>query len=568
MSKLFWRALKGVPAVAVSSILAANSAFAQTAPTTEVNSVDNSLEQINRYQDSSGQPMSQVTNVNQLRDVSPADWAYEALRSLVDRYGCIAGFPNQTYRGSQALTRYEFAAGLNSCLNQIERLIASSEAVVREDIDTINRLTQEFEAELATLGGRIDSLESRTAFLEDNQFSTTTKLKGEVIFAVADTFGDVQETEENPITGEDEVVSDEDPTQTTFSDRVRLNFDSSFYGEDRLRVRLEAGNVPEFNDSTGFDSTRLAFDIPEGNTVAIDDLYYSFPLFDGKFKGYVGANGLNVDDIFYTANPLLESSGTGALSRFGRYNPLTTRGVEGAGLGATANLGEKLSVTGLYLTDNAADPSDGEGVANGSFSTGAQVKFSPNENLDVALNYLYKYQQGGTLGDDATNSVNLTGSTASGLARVPFRETVFNPDTGEFELGDSIATRSHNVGLGANFQLGEKILLAGWGGGSFASDVNGDGDAILYTANLNVSLLDVGKEGAVFSLAGGIPPNLIKNEGGEEDEDTTFLFEAQYKYPVNDNISITPGAYYVLSPEGNSDNEDQIVGVLRTTFEF
>ena len=36
--------------------------------------------------------MSQVTNVDQLRDVSPTDWAYEALRSLVDRYGCIAGF--------------------------------------------------------------------------------------------------------------------------------------------------------------------------------------------------------------------------------------------------------------------------------------------------------------------------------------------------------------------------------------------------------------------------------------------------------------------------------------------
>jgi hypothetical protein len=564
MSKLFWRALRGVPAVAITSVLAANAAFAQTAPTTEVNSVNNSLEQINQYQDSSGQPMSQVTNVNQLRDVSPADWAYEALRSLVDRYGCIAGFPNQTYRGNQALSRYEFAAGLNSCLNQIERLIASSEAVVREDIDTINRLSQEFEAELATIGGRIDSLESRTAFLEDHQFSTTTKLKGEVIFAVADTFGDV-EGEEDPITNESD---EEDPTETTFSDRVRLNFDSSFYGKDRLRIRLQAGNVPEFNDSTGFDSTRLAFDNNNGNTVEIDDLYYSFPLFDEKFKGYIGANGLNIDDIFYNANPILESSGTGALSRFGRYNPLTNRGVEGAGLGATANLGEKLSVTGLYLTDNAADPSDGEGVANGSYNAGAQIKFSPNENLDVAVNYLFKYQQGGTLEEDPTNSVNLTGSTASSLARVPFRETEFNPETGEFELGDSIATRSHNVGLGANFQLGEKILLAGWGGGSFASDVNGDGDAILYTANLNVSLLDVGKEGAVFSLAGGIPPNLIKNEGGEEDEDTTFLFEAQYKYPVNDNISITPGAYYVLSPEGNSDNEDQIVGVLRTTFEF
>ena len=101
------------------------------------------------YQDDLGQ----VTNVNQLRDVAPTDWAYEALRSLVDRYGCISGFPNQTYQGSQPLSRYEFAAGLNSCLNQIERLIASQGSVAGEDLETIQRLSQEFESELATLGG-------------------------------------------------------------------------------------------------------------------------------------------------------------------------------------------------------------------------------------------------------------------------------------------------------------------------------------------------------------------------------------------------------------------------------
>ena len=68
-------------------------------------------------------PMDQVTNVSQLSDVSPGDWAYEALRNLVERYGCIAGYPDGTFRGNRAMTRYEFAAGLNSCLQQIERLI-------------------------------------------------------------------------------------------------------------------------------------------------------------------------------------------------------------------------------------------------------------------------------------------------------------------------------------------------------------------------------------------------------------------------------------------------------------
>ena len=62
-------------------------------------------------------PMAQVTSVSQLSDVQPTDWAFQALQSLVERYGCIAGYPDGTYRGNQATTRYEFAAGLNACLD-------------------------------------------------------------------------------------------------------------------------------------------------------------------------------------------------------------------------------------------------------------------------------------------------------------------------------------------------------------------------------------------------------------------------------------------------------------------
>ncbi len=179
LSKVQWVKPTFQAAVVTSLLGVSNSVFAQT-------TVEDKIQQIQQYsQQGPTKSLKQVTNVNQLRDVSPTDWAYEALRSLVDRYGCIVGYPNQTYRGSRALSRYEFAAGLNSCLNQIERLIASSEAVIREDLETLKRLAQEFEAELATIDGRIDNLESRTAFNEDHQFSTTTKLAGEVIFGLA-----------------------------------------------------------------------------------------------------------------------------------------------------------------------------------------------------------------------------------------------------------------------------------------------------------------------------------------------------------------------------------------------
>ncbi|MEO1690948.1 MAG: iron uptake porin, partial [Cyanobacteria bacterium J06631_6] len=153
MNKIIGNLLLACPAAAVFVLGSQLQASAQSA----VGDNSQLLNQINSYgQEGQAVPRNQVTNVNQLRDVSPTDWAYEALRSLVDRYGCISGFPNQTYRGDQPLSRYEFAAGLNSCLNQIERLIASQDAsVAPEDLDTVNRLGEEFEAELSAIGGRV-----------------------------------------------------------------------------------------------------------------------------------------------------------------------------------------------------------------------------------------------------------------------------------------------------------------------------------------------------------------------------------------------------------------------------
>ncbi|MEM7760712.1 MAG: iron uptake porin [Cyanobacteria bacterium P01_A01_bin.40] len=541
MAKLFWQTLKVAPVVFAASLFAASGASAEQVSGNQ-QGVEQTLEQINNYRQlGQNNSQSQVTNVNQLRDVSPTDWAYEALRSLVDRYGCIAGFPNQTYRGSQPLTRYEFAAGLNSCLNQIERLIASQGSVSQEDLDTLNRLSQEFEAELATVGGRVDELESRAAVLEDNQFSTTTKLNGEVIFAVIDSFSDVD--------GQD------DPTETTFSDRVRLNFDSSFTGKDRLRTRLEAGNVIEFDEEIGeggigLDSARLGFDANNDNDIEINDLYYRTRLFDDKITLYAGTEGLDINNIFDVHNPVLASSGTGALSRFSRRNPIIYRagGSEGSGIGGSVKfLDDKVTVTALYLTEDGEsnEPDEGEGIFNGSFTTGAQIEFDPIENLSVGLVYLRSFQ--------TEEDVNLTGSTGSELAEEPFGDV----DTSADQFGLS---SSFDVGR-FNFTLNGAVSLADELGGA-------DNSATLYTVFGSVSFLDLVKEGSALSVGGGVVPTVVENDSplGEDDE-TPFLVEALYKYPVNDNILITPGAYVLVNPDGN-DDDAIVVGVVRTTFKF
>jgi S-layer homology domain len=53
--------------------------------------------------------IAQTTPLSQLSDVQPTDWSFEPLRSLIERYSCLAGYPDNTYRGNRVLTRYEFA---------------------------------------------------------------------------------------------------------------------------------------------------------------------------------------------------------------------------------------------------------------------------------------------------------------------------------------------------------------------------------------------------------------------------------------------------------------------------
>ncbi len=329
--------------------------------------------------------MDQVTNVSQLQDVEPTDWAYEALRSLVERYGCIAGYPDGTFRGNRALSRYEFAAGLNACLLQIEKLIAASSAdfVTKEDLATLQRLIDEFGAELATLRTRVDNLEGRTAFLESHQFSTTTKLAGEAIFAVADAFGGIG-----------------DDVNTVFHDRVRLNLLTSFTGKDRLRTRLQVGNaVPllglggsaanpnSFNGSIASaqrtNEGRFTYDGSNGNAnnndVFLDVLDYRFPLGDKLTVTLTAANGLH---HYYadTVNPYFEGNGGGnnALSRFAERNPIYRIGPLGAGVGLNYKISNALKLDLGYLSNTANNPGDDNGVFNGNYSGLAQLVFGTN----------------------------------------------------------------------------------------------------------------------------------------------------------------------------------------------
>jgi porin len=191
---------------------------------------------------------SQMTSVNQLADVQPTDWAFQALRALVARYGCMTGYPDQTFRTQRSLTRYEFAAGLNACLHQLNQRLAgaTAEFVETDALQTLQRLQAEFAAELTTLRGRVDTLEARTATLEAQHFSTTTKLTGQVLFSV----NGGEFAGESIIDPAGRVLADQDLSPTVLY-RVALDLNTSFTGTDLLKIRLDTGSNGANDNVTG-----------------------------------------------------------------------------------------------------------------------------------------------------------------------------------------------------------------------------------------------------------------------------------------------------------------------------
>jgi len=63
-----------------------------------------------------------------LSDVQPTNWAYAAIQSLNDKYGCVAGYPNGTFKPTQATTRAEAAALVNACVDRISEFQSAADA--------------------------------------------------------------------------------------------------------------------------------------------------------------------------------------------------------------------------------------------------------------------------------------------------------------------------------------------------------------------------------------------------------------------------------------------------------
>lgn len=491
-------------------------------------------------ENATSETMERVNSVSQLSDVQPTDWAFVALQNLVERYGCIVGYPDSTYRGNRAISRYEFAAGLNACLNRINELISTNQLtnyITKDDLATLDKLQAEYQTELATIRGRLDLIEARVSSLEAQQFltKTTTIFGGEVIFAMTGAAGG-----DPPGKGENNVV---------FNQLTRLGLVSTFTGKDRLRLELSTGNFSErgFSSFEGFntDMTLLSYQGGLANKIQLDKLEYRFAAFGDRIVFTIRPVGFSLSSIL-TANSPYFDAGRGAISRFAEASPLFKIGNLDAGVGFDWLVSDTVRLQFAYGTGNSNIPSKGGGVFGSNRSAlGVQLLAKPAANVLTGLAYINAYSSDGRL-DTFTGSFN---ADTSGLLNEP--------------------AQIHGISGTLQWRITPKITFATWGGLVFSNSLTSDASATTTTYLLSLGLSDpFGREGDLLAFLIGQPPKLVNGEGVQEDEATSLHLETFYRFRITDNLSISPGFFIVTKPEHNPDNNAILIGTIRTTFRF
>ncbi len=480
--------------------------------------------------------LDQVTSVTQLSDVRPTDWAFQALQSLVERYGCIAGYPNGTFRGNRSATRYEMAAALNACLDQISDRFAS-----KADLDAVKALQDEFAAELATLRGRVDGLESRVATVEAQQFSTTTKLSGIASFVVQ--YGDT--TRDGFINPSSGAVTNTGTTRASAIGAVILDFNTSFTGSDLLQTSLFTGNNGAdaivglgLDPGTNFvtqGSNALTF---YPSNVSLFRLAYTFsPLKDVSltlgpqlypndfldFNTYANNPFGDFQSFFFTNNPLIITF------------PLNLSGGAGGGLSWNPDNGP-FTARAAYIAGNGeqatADANNG-GLFGDPYQATAELEYSQNFGSDDQNNFAVRLQY--------TNSAT-------------------------FDFAQNA------IGVNAEATFGQFGIFGRYGY-SFASLYGTTGDNNDFNAQTwmaGAGVKDLFVEGSLLGAAVGQPfiSNLPATNSFGQNTGTQTNVEAFFRFPVGDNISLTPSITFIDNA-GNIANQPLLIqGAMRATFSF
>jgi hypothetical protein len=253
------------------------------------------------------------------------------------------------------------------------------------------------------------------------------KVSGEVLFGSASY-------------GRGTLKADQANSQTVFDNRVRINIETKLTSHDKLKLKLETGNSTPLNSNlTGTNMTRLGYDGAKSN-INLTSLQYQFPISD-RTQAIIEITGSSYSENLDNFNPALASSSTGAISRFGRYQPIYRLSNDGSGLTIKHQFSPEWSASASYTAPSlTAAPPNNLGFFGGANAVIGQVKYEPNKDLKVGLTYARSYHPQGS---------GVTGSTGSLAANNPFN--------GE-------PTAAQHYGINASHQIGQDVVISGWWG--------------------------------------------------------------------------------------------------------
>jgi hypothetical protein len=463
--------------------------------------------------------LGQVRSVTELQDVQPSDWAYQAVKGLVEKYGVISGYGDRIFRGNQPLSRDQFAAVLNQVLTKIEQLfIAGDLGKIREDAATLRRLQTSYGNILQGERDRTTALELLTAKLENQQFSTTTRLTAQLVTA----------------------LSDGSNAGTTALARIHLTLDTSFSGSDLLRTELEAGtnSGDAISKSQNRGSNRLGTVgiLADGggldyvavpNTVQISKLYYRFR--PANTLTLTVGTRLNPRD-FIDYNRFANDSLTNFSSSFFMSNPLIVQnqvdrpGGAGAALSWQPSKASPFTIRTLYVATNPeqSNVAGSNGERFGDRNQGSvELEYAFNKNLVTRLQYT-----AATVNSTAINAVGFNFEWA--LKR-------------QFAVFGRVGVGSYN---GFNSALSQTLNLTP------------------VTWAIGATARNIGIPGSVAGLAIGMP--FIEQDLGNA---TQTNLEAYYSFNLNDRVSFSP-ALLMVSNSNNRSVGTVWEWVLRLVYAF
>jgi hypothetical protein len=498
-------------------------------------------------------------------DLQPEDWAYQALVNLLQLHRCGAagnGAP-PTWIGQRSLSRFEAAALLQGCLSSITA-----------PTDAVRGLLQDLAPELELLRSRQITLEKQLDLLAAQVFSPTTRLSiesfwvaggnsysGNAINSGANTFSVANEL--GP--GDRSVPL---RNALSFNYDIRLNFSTSWTGDDLLYTRLRAGNFTG-SGFDGFGSINMAtLDAAYGigPLIRIDRLYYKWPV-GRSLSLMVGPRLRNTEvlgfrpqaydgilDFFTLAGaPAVYNKATGAGFGFSWKQPVAK--------------GRPYLVGGFsYVAERGQSGFPGlGGILNSNSGNNVNLQLGGRgSNWAVAAGYRY-----GTCFSYSRRGTNLV----MGL-----------DDNGLYcnRLVPGNNASSHSLGVGGYWQpLRHGWIPAfslGWGYSrwlqSGAIDLNNN-TVISATQSWAVALQwnDALVVGNAAGLAVGQGTMATELRTGTTPNDGNLALEGWYRFQLTDAISITPAIFYLANPLGQTlasrgQQLNNLGVLLQTRFQF